>query len=209
VKSLQNSYVFVASFVLGASMAWGPGPGTRSVGVRAALAVVGVRFLVLPLLGCVIVVGSIKLGWYDPPNPVFVFLLLLQYSVPTSNQIQNMASMFQNHEKEIGARSSHVPVRSAALADSGPLQTRPPSPPFFCRSPDLLGVHDCHAGHSRLVRPSLQPCGALLHVCCQSALQLLGLCCCPRAGARSAAVQPGVCCFSPAFCAAPFQPPAG
>ena len=48
------------------------------MGLKACLAVVFGRFVVLPILGCVLVVGTIKLGWYEPPNPVFVFLLLLQ-----------------------------------------------------------------------------------------------------------------------------------
>jgi hypothetical protein len=48
------------------------------MGLKACLAVVFGRFVVLPIMGCIIVVGTIKLGWYDPPNPVYTFILLLQ-----------------------------------------------------------------------------------------------------------------------------------
>lgn len=58
----------------------GPGPGTRAMGVRACAAVCAVRFLVLPLVGAVIVVSSIRGGLFAPPDPVFAFLLLLQVS---------------------------------------------------------------------------------------------------------------------------------
>ncbi|EFN60092.1 hypothetical protein CHLNCDRAFT_133407 [Chlorella variabilis] len=94
ITSLQSAYVFIASFILGSVMARGPGPGTKTMGLKACLCTVGVRFIILPVVGCLIVIGSIKAGWYMPANP---------YATPTANQIQNMASMFQNHEKEIGA----------------------------------------------------------------------------------------------------------
>jgi hypothetical protein len=48
------------------------------MGWKPMFLVVLVRLLVLPALGCVIVVGVIKLGWYDPPDPVYTYILLQQ-----------------------------------------------------------------------------------------------------------------------------------
>jgi hypothetical protein len=52
------------------------------MGLKACLAVVFGRYVVLPIMGCIIVVGTIKLHWYDPPNPVYAFILLLQVRRP-------------------------------------------------------------------------------------------------------------------------------
>lgn len=56
----------------------------------------------MPVIGGVIVIGSNKMGLWHPLNPVFTFVLLLQWSVPTANQMQNLASMHNNNEQAMG-----------------------------------------------------------------------------------------------------------
>ena len=58
----------------------GPGSGTRALGWRPLLLVVLIRMAVLPLIGAVVVVGFVKLGWYKPLDPVYAFILLQQVS---------------------------------------------------------------------------------------------------------------------------------
>jgi hypothetical protein len=108
--------------------------------VRAALAVVGVRFLVLPLLGCVIVVGSIKLGWYDPPNPVFVFLLLLQVRVGWAAGKAGVT--WQRARPKTGrlAPTPHACARMCA-APPPPHTHTPRTPPPRPTSAAVLGPH--------------------------------------------------------------------
>lgn len=67
----------------------GPGPGGRDLGGwRPCALMLVIRFLLLPLLGAVVVLGSHALGWWTPLDPVFSFVLLLQWAVPTANQMQ-------------------------------------------------------------------------------------------------------------------------
>ncbi|EFN53349.1 hypothetical protein CHLNCDRAFT_58621 [Chlorella variabilis] len=101
--SIQAALIFVSSFVLGSVLSKGPGSGTRALGWRPLLLVVLIRMAVLPLIGAVVVVGFVKLGWYKPLDPVYAFILLQQFCVPTANQMQNIASMSGNREREMGA----------------------------------------------------------------------------------------------------------
>lgn len=103
IGSIQDALIFVTSFVLGAVLSKGPGPGGRPLGWRPLVLVTAIRMLLLPIIGCVIVIGTWKLGWYHVLNPVYAFVLLMQWAVPTANQMQNIASMSSNHEKEMGA----------------------------------------------------------------------------------------------------------
>ncbi|KAL4437035.1 hypothetical protein ABPG75_004174 [Micractinium tetrahymenae] len=103
LESIQAALVFVTSFVLGAILSKGPGPGSRPLGWKPLVLVTLVRMVLLPVLGAIIVVGSVKAGIYMPSNPVFAYVLMAQYCVPTANQMQNIAAMNGNREKEMGA----------------------------------------------------------------------------------------------------------
>eukprot|EP00890_Picochlorum_soloecismus_P004192 jgi/Picsp_1/4774/NSC_02142-R1_auxin efflux carrier len=102
MRSISNALVFVSSFVMGGSMSKGPGEGTKQIGLMPCVAVSFTRFVVLPSLGAVIIIGSNKLGIWTPYNPVYIIILLLQYCVPTANQMQNIASMYGNYESAMG-----------------------------------------------------------------------------------------------------------
>jgi predicted permease len=57
--------------------------------------VVAVRFILLPLLGTVLVKAAVRFGVIRP-DPLYQFILLLQYAVPPA--------------MNIGQTSSHSPV---------------------------------------------------------------------------------------------------
>lgn len=102
LTSISNALVFVSSFVVGGSMSKGPGDGTKLIGWRVCTTVCMIRFVALPIIGSIIVIGAAKLGIYSPTNPVYLIILVLQWCVPTANQMQNIASMYENHESAMG-----------------------------------------------------------------------------------------------------------
>lgn len=63
-------------------------PGLRGSGIQPSLVlgVIVVRFLLLPIIGIVIVKGAIKLGLVHA-DPLYQFVLLVQYSVPPAMNI--------------------------------------------------------------------------------------------------------------------------
>lgn len=102
IFTIQTSLLFLMSFVLGAAMAKGPGSWIKKSGVGTLIMTMLIRFVISPIIGCVIVIGSSKLGIWTPQNPVYYMVLMLSYCMPTANQIQNIASMFGHHEEYIG-----------------------------------------------------------------------------------------------------------
>ncbi|KAL4436934.1 hypothetical protein ABPG75_004073 [Micractinium tetrahymenae] len=100
--SIEISLLFVTSFILGAVLCRGPGAGGRDLGWRPCVMMALLRMGLMPAVGAVIVIGSNKLGLWTPLNPVFTFVLLLQWAVPTANQMQNLASMHNNNEQAMG-----------------------------------------------------------------------------------------------------------
>lgn len=100
--NISNALIFVSSFAVGGAMSKGPGDGTKLIGWGVCAVVCATRFVLLPILGSIIVIGSAKLGIFTPPNPVFLIILVLQWCVPTANQMQNIASMYDNYESAMG-----------------------------------------------------------------------------------------------------------
>lgn len=69
-------------------MSWMNGPGLRgtSTPVWTIVGIVAVRYIFLPLLGVVVVKGAIHLGLVQS-DPLFQFVLLLQYALPPAMNI--------------------------------------------------------------------------------------------------------------------------
>ncbi|XLU32781.1 hypothetical protein S245_068847, partial [Arachis hypogaea] len=61
--------------------------------------IIVVRYIFLPLLGVVVVKGAIHLGLVQS-DPLFQFVLLLQYSLPPAMNIGTMAQLFGSGESE-------------------------------------------------------------------------------------------------------------
>ena len=58
-------------------------PGLKGSGIQQSsiVGIAAVRFIFLPLLGIMIVKGALRFGLVHP-DPLFQFVLLLQYAVP-------------------------------------------------------------------------------------------------------------------------------
>ncbi|CAL8460895.1 g426 [Coccomyxa elongata] len=103
LDTIANAFVFLISFILGAVLQKGPGPGTRSIGWGPIAMTLLNRWLFVPILGAVWVFGSHALGWWQSPDPLFTFIMLMTNAVPTGNQIQAVCAMFHTCEKECGS----------------------------------------------------------------------------------------------------------
>ncbi|KAH0974518.1 hypothetical protein GBA52_016417 [Prunus armeniaca] len=75
--------------------------GSRGPGIQKSLVVgiIVVRYVALPLVGILVVKGALKFGLvhYDP---LYVYVLLLQFSLPPAMNIGIMAQLFGAGEKE-------------------------------------------------------------------------------------------------------------
>lgn len=62
--------------------------GLKGSGIRASLliGIIVVRYIFLPLLGIAIVKGAVQLGLVNP-DPLYQFVLLLQYALPPAMNI--------------------------------------------------------------------------------------------------------------------------
>jgi hypothetical protein len=73
---------------------WNISPGLRgdaSVPRSVIAGIVAVRFILLPLLGTVLVKAAIRFGVIQP-DPLYQFILLLQYAVPPAMNIGQTSS---------------------------------------------------------------------------------------------------------------------
>ncbi|TMW85225.1 hypothetical protein EJD97_023470 [Solanum chilense] len=69
---------------LGGNLVDGPGPGSSKIGLKTTVAIVFARLCLVPPTGLSIVMLADKLGFLPPDDKMFRFVLLLQYSMPTS-----------------------------------------------------------------------------------------------------------------------------
>jgi len=77
-------------------------PGTGHVRWTVIAVVCFVRLIAIPLLGATVVFATEAAGWWQPIDPLFVFVLLLQGIAPTAINMQAIATMFRSNEKEMG-----------------------------------------------------------------------------------------------------------
>ncbi|XP_021717741.1 protein PIN-LIKES 3-like [Chenopodium quinoa] len=85
------------TLILGASLVGGI-KGSR-IQHSVVMGIIAVRYIFLPLLGILIVRGAVHFGIIQF-NPLFMFVLLLQYAVPPAMNISTMTEMFGTVESE-------------------------------------------------------------------------------------------------------------
>ncbi|RVW29562.1 Protein PIN-likeS 1 [Vitis vinifera] len=75
--------------------------GLKGSGIRASLliGIIVVRYIFLPLLGIAIVKGAVQLGLVNP-DPLYQFVLLLQYALPPAMNIGTITQLFGAGESE-------------------------------------------------------------------------------------------------------------
>lgn len=69
---------------LGGNLVDGPGPGSSKLGLKTTAAIVFGRLCLVPPTGLGIVMLADKLGFLPAGDKMFRFVLLLQYTMPTS-----------------------------------------------------------------------------------------------------------------------------
>ncbi|KAK1281980.1 hypothetical protein QJS10_CPB22g01531 [Acorus calamus] len=75
--------------------------GLRGANIRTSLivGVIAVRYIALPLIGVVIVKGAVRLGLVHS-DPLYQFVLLIQYAVPPAMNIGTITQLFGTGESE-------------------------------------------------------------------------------------------------------------
>ncbi|XP_021727656.1 protein PIN-LIKES 1-like [Chenopodium quinoa] len=89
---LGEAAIPVLTIILGANLLQGlKGTGIQ---LRVILGIVVTRYVLLPLFGILIVKGALQLRLVPSNNKLFVFLLLLQYSMPPAINLGTMTQLF-------------------------------------------------------------------------------------------------------------------
>lgn len=75
--------------------------GLKGSGIQLSfiVGILAVRFIFLPLLGIIIVKGALRFGLVHP-DPLFQFVLLLQYAVPPAINLGTIIQLFGAGESE-------------------------------------------------------------------------------------------------------------
>lgn len=88
---LGEAAIPTVTLILGANLLKGL-KGT-STPVWTIVGIIAVRYIFLPIIGVVVVQGAIKFGLVQP-DPLYQFVLLIQYAVPPAMNIGTMAQLF-------------------------------------------------------------------------------------------------------------------
>ncbi|XP_019446919.1 PREDICTED: protein PIN-LIKES 3-like isoform X2 [Lupinus angustifolius] len=95
---LGNAAVPTLTLILGANLLKGL-RGTSNPPLWTVIGIIVVRYILLPLMGIGVVKGAIYLGLVQP-NPLYQFVLLLQYALPPAMNIGTIAQLFGAGESE-------------------------------------------------------------------------------------------------------------
>ncbi|XP_056849454.1 protein PIN-LIKES 7 isoform X1 [Raphanus sativus] len=97
VKLLGEGTIPCITLILGGNLI----QGLRSSAVKTSVivGVICVRYIILPVVG----VGVVQLAWslgYLPPDPLFRYVLMLQFTLPPAMNISTMAQLFDVAQDE-------------------------------------------------------------------------------------------------------------
>ncbi|KAF3563646.1 hypothetical protein DY000_02011846 [Brassica cretica] len=97
VKLLGDGTIPCITLILGGNLI----QGLRSSAVKMSVivGVICVRYIILPVVG----VGVVQLAWslgYLPPDPLFRYVLMLQFTLPPAMNISTMAQLFDVAQDE-------------------------------------------------------------------------------------------------------------
>ncbi|EPS61827.1 hypothetical protein M569_12966 [Genlisea aurea] len=69
------------------------------VSLGTVLSIIVVRYVIQPVVGIAVVSGASRLGFL-PSDPLFSFILMLQYTLPPANNISTMTQLYGVAEAE-------------------------------------------------------------------------------------------------------------
>lgn len=98
---LAGAMVPCIMLVLGGTFS--EGPVTSSLGLRTTLGICVTRLLLLPLVGIGVVLSADKLGFIPPANSMFMFVLLLQHTMPSAILVGALTTLRGYAQKEAAA----------------------------------------------------------------------------------------------------------
>lgn len=87
----------VITLIMGANLLKGLKGASTSVWI--VIGIIAVRYIFLPILGILVIKGATQLGLVQP-DPLYQFILLLQYALPPAMAIGTIAQLFGAGESE-------------------------------------------------------------------------------------------------------------
>uniref|UniRef100_A0ACD5XTM4 Uncharacterized protein n=1 Tax=Avena sativa TaxID=4498 RepID=A0ACD5XTM4_AVESA len=97
VKLLGDGAVPCITLILGGNLTKGVGKTTVSRWV--IMAIICVRYVILPVVGVVVVKSARELGFL-PPDPLYQYVLMLQFALPPAMSIGTMAQLYDVAQEE-------------------------------------------------------------------------------------------------------------
>ncbi|XP_075487165.1 protein PIN-LIKES 7-like isoform X1 [Primulina tabacum] len=97
VKLLGDGTIPCITLILGGNLT----QGLKKASVKPSLivAVICVRYIILPIIGIGVVLGAAKLGFL-PADPLFSFILMIQFTLPPAMNIGTMTQLFEVAQEE-------------------------------------------------------------------------------------------------------------
>lgn len=95
---LGDAAIPALTLIIGANLL--KGIKASGIELRIVMSIVAVRFIVLPVVGIFIVKGVVDLGLVPSDDKLFVFILLLQYSMPPAMNIGTITQLFGSGQSE-------------------------------------------------------------------------------------------------------------
>ncbi|XP_008786677.2 protein PIN-LIKES 7 isoform X1 [Phoenix dactylifera] len=97
ISLLGDGSIPCATLILGGNLT----PGIRGSAVKPVeiVAIICVRYVILPLFGIAVVEAAGELGFL-PPSPLFQYMLLIQFTLPPAMSIGTMAQLFDAGKEE-------------------------------------------------------------------------------------------------------------
>ncbi|CAJ1930730.1 unnamed protein product [Sphenostylis stenocarpa] len=97
VTMLGDAAIPVITLIMGANLLKGLKGANTSFWTIVGIVVV--RYIILPILGVLVITGAIQLGLVQP-DPLYQFVLLLEYALPPAMSISTIAQLFGAGEGE-------------------------------------------------------------------------------------------------------------
>ncbi|XP_073128808.1 protein PIN-LIKES 7-like [Henckelia pumila] len=97
IKLLGDGTIPCITLILGGNLT----QGLKRASVKPSLiiAVICVRYIILPIIGIGVVLGAAKLGFL-PADPLFRFILMIQFTLPPAMNIGTMTQLFEVAQEE-------------------------------------------------------------------------------------------------------------
>ncbi|KAL6633237.1 hypothetical protein ACP70R_025908 [Stipagrostis hirtigluma subsp. patula] len=97
LKLLGDGTIPCVTLILGGNLT--KGARTSAVPSAVVAAIIGVRYMILPAMGVVVVRAARQMGFL-PPDPLFQYVLMIQFALPPAMSIGTMSELYDVAQEE-------------------------------------------------------------------------------------------------------------